>query len=96
MGSKLMAVWNMPEEVTVALRHQKNGAFEGVNSDVANVLFIARNLLSERGLWVGPAQPIPAALYERLQLDPEDAKQVIDELISAKDEILKMADMLES
>ncbi|UZE95904.1 aminoacyl-tRNA deacylase and HDOD domain-containing protein [Alkalimarinus alittae] len=96
VGSKLMAVWNMPEEVIVALRHQKNSAFEGVNSEFANILFIARNLLSESGLWVGPAQPIPDELYERLQLDPEEAKEVIKDLIEAKDEILKMAGMLES
>ncbi|MFD2230826.1 aminoacyl-tRNA deacylase and HDOD domain-containing protein [Alkalimarinus sediminis] len=95
VGSKLMAVWNMPEEVIIALRHQKNGEFDGVNSDFANILYIARNLLSERGLWVGPAQPIPPELYERLQLDPEKAEEAIDELIAAKDEILKMAGMLE-
>ncbi|WP_250656458.1 aminoacyl-tRNA deacylase and HDOD domain-containing protein [Alkalimarinus coralli] len=95
VGSKLMAVWNMPEEVIVALRHQKNAGFDGVNSDYSNILFIARNLLSERGLWVGPTQPIPDELFERLQLDPEKANEAIDELIAAKDEILKMAGMLE-
>lgn len=95
IGSKLMAVWSMPDEVIVALRHQKNSQFDGVNSDIANLMYIARSLLSENGLWVGPAQPIPAEMYERLQLDPEKAKQAIVELIEAKDEILKMAGMLE-
>lgn len=95
VGSKLMAVWNMPEEVIVALRHQKNPGFDGVNSDFANILYIARNLLSERGLPMGPAQPIPDELYQRMQLDPTLANEAMDELIASKDEIMQMAGMME-
>lgn len=95
VGSTLMSVWNMPEEVIVALRHQKNPSFDGVNSDIANILHIARNLLSERGLSVGPTQSIPDELYERLQLDPDKAKEVMDQLLASQEEILQMAGMME-
>ncbi len=95
MGSRLMHIWNLPEEVVIALRHQKSPEFDGINANYAGILYVARNLLSERGIPLGAAQVITDELYERLGLDPDRAAEVIDDLIAAKDEILMMAGMLD-
>ena len=59
------------------------------------VLFVARNLLSAYGIPLGKAEPIPAEVYEKLNLDQDRAEEVIADLVEARDEILRMAGMLE-
>lgn len=95
MGSRLMHIWNLPEEVVIALRHQKSSQYRGINSNYSGILYVARNLLAERGIPLGAAQPIADDLYDHLGLDPDKASEVIDDLIAAKDEILMMAGMLD-
>ncbi len=95
VGSTLMDIWNMPDEVIAALRHQKNPFFNGMSSDYANVLFVARTLLIERGVFGGLVETVPEELYAHLQLDPGTAAEVMDELVAAKEEVLRMAGLLE-
>jgi HD-like signal output (HDOD) protein/prolyl-tRNA editing enzyme YbaK/EbsC (Cys-tRNA(Pro) deacylase) len=96
VGSKLMAVWNMPDEVIVALRHQKNPDYVGPNFEFANLLFVARNLLIENGLPLGPSVKIPDVMYTRLGLDEEKARESMAGLVENRDEVLEMAGMMES
>ncbi len=95
VGSRLMHVWNLPEEVVMALRQQKMPAYRGPNAEYAGILFVARNLLSANGVPLGKAEPIPEELYAFLNLDQERAEEVITDLALARDEIMKMAGMLE-
>jgi len=94
IGSTLMSVWNMPDEVIMALRHQKNPDYNGPNHEFANLIYVARNLLSANGLPLGPAQEIPDDLFARLNLDREKAEDIMKELIENQDDILKMAGLM--
>ena len=95
VGSRLMHVWNLPDEVVMALRQQKSPQYQGVNHEYAMVVYVARNLLSKHGIPLGCAEEISNEVYERLNLDPDRAEEVIADLVEAKDEILRMAGMLE-
>ncbi|PID44130.1 MAG: signal transduction protein [Proteobacteria bacterium] len=95
LGSRLMHVWGVPDEVVVALRHQKTPAYRGIHSRLSGLIFIARNMLTERGIPLGAAHHIPDSLYQHLCLDPGRAAEVIDDLIGSKDEIMQMAGMME-
>jgi len=95
VGSTLMDIWNMPEEVIGALRQQKNPFFDGMSSDYANLLYVARSHLTRHGVLAGPTATVPDELYRALQLDPDTAEDVMEDLINSKDEVLQMAGLLE-
>ncbi len=94
IGSKLMELWNMPDEVVVALRQQKSPFYEGEHAAYGGLLFMATQLLRQRGLVAGPALPIPAALYEQLHLDPKDAEDALQEILESADDLTSMANSL--
>jgi HD-like signal output (HDOD) protein/prolyl-tRNA editing enzyme YbaK/EbsC (Cys-tRNA(Pro) deacylase) len=81
LGAWLMRLWNMPDEVCTAIRFQNEKGFEGEDSAYANLMYIAMRLLRTHGIGDAPLDPIPAELYERLHLDPQRAKEVIEELM---------------
>lgn len=92
--AQLMQVWGMPEEVTAALRQQKNPEYQGVHADYANLLWMSRQLLAERGVALGLPQAIPGALYARLGLNPELVAEEFDALAESADQIASMAGMM--
>ena len=94
IGGVLMDLWNMPEEVVAAIRHQKNPAYAGEHSAYANALYLARALLVERGVRLGPELAVPDALYERLNLAPGRVAEEMDILVENSDSVASMAGML--
>lgn len=87
MASWLMGSWNMPEEVVYALRHQNDPLCEDEFAVYAKLLFIARRLLSQRGLNCGPKLEIPASVYTDLHLDPAKAEATIDNILESSAEL---------
>ena len=96
IGGTLMDLWNMPEEVTAAIRHQKNPDYQGEHAIYANALYLARALLIERGIPLGPPMTVPESLYERLNLSPERLGEELDVLLENADSVRSMAGMLSS
>ena len=94
IGGILMDLWNMPEEVVVAIRHQKNADYDGAHQGYANALCLARALLAERGIPLGPPQSIPDELYERLNVPRERLGEEMDALLENADQVASMAGML--
>ena len=94
IGGVLMDLWNMPEEVVTAIRHQKNPDYAGEHSAYANALYLARALLVERGVRLGPELPVPEALYERLNVAPGRVAEEMDILVENSDSVASMAGML--
>ena len=94
IGGILMDLWNMPEEVVLAIRHQNDPYYDGGHHRYANALFLARALLVERGVRLGPPQEIPDALYERLNLPRERLAEEMDALLENADQVASMAGML--
>lgn len=95
VGAQLMENWGMPDEVVVALRHQKNPAYDGPHAVYAHVLRLGRQLLIERGVNLGPSLPLEADIYERLGLDAEAVADQFDGMMDNRDSILAMAGMLQ-
>jgi HD-like signal output (HDOD) protein/prolyl-tRNA editing enzyme YbaK/EbsC (Cys-tRNA(Pro) deacylase) len=91
IGSQLMYTWNMPEEIVIALRQQKNPEYQDDYSAYSLLLFVATQFLREQKIAHGPAQPVPQFVWEALQLTEEGARQVFDEMKSMADEINSLA-----
>lgn len=90
----LMRLWSMPDEVSVALRHQSDPDFEGSHHAYANLIFVAVRLLRLHGVGNAPAEPIPAEMYARLHLDPGKAMQAIQHVVEASAEVKEVAAQL--
>ncbi len=85
IGSWLMRFWDMPLEVSTALRHQHDPDYAGDLHLYANLVYLTLALLRERGIGGGPEMPIPQALLDRLQLSASDAARAADKVIDARD-----------
>jgi HD-like signal output (HDOD) protein/prolyl-tRNA editing enzyme YbaK/EbsC (Cys-tRNA(Pro) deacylase) len=91
LGSWLMRLWNMPEEVCTALRFQNEANYEGDEHAYANLLFIAMRLLRTHSVGDAPSEPIPDALFERLHLDREKANEAIENVLESSVELNAIA-----
>ncbi|PAV24906.1 signal transduction protein [Tamilnaduibacter salinus] len=96
LGAQLMENWGMPDEVNVALRYQKNPGYRGPNAVYARILWLSRQLLIERGIDMGVAQPVPDDLYDELGLNRDDVAEQFDLMLDKRDSILAMAGMMQS
>jgi HD-like signal output (HDOD) protein/prolyl-tRNA editing enzyme YbaK/EbsC (Cys-tRNA(Pro) deacylase) len=90
----LMELWNMPEEVLVALRHQGNPTVEGENSEYAKLIYIARSLLAEHNLTQGPKLVIEDSVWEDLHLSPEDAQLAIIGVVESNEDLQNIVNEL--
>ena len=57
-------------------------------------MFVAMRLLRRHGIGNAPLESIPAEVFERLHLDPEQAVQAIQHVIDASEEIRSIASSL--
>lgn len=83
IASYLFTTWGLPNEMCVAVRQQHNPRYTGEHFKYANLLYLAEQYLQPN--WEQGLTRIPAAVYDRLQLLPEDAltvRQELDELPS--------------
>lgn len=87
----LMEVWNLPEEILIALRNQNNPDYDGEHAIYANLLYISQQLLRRKGLASGPKDPIPKALLERTFLSDEILEDTIDNIIESAVELESIA-----
>lgn len=91
LGSWLMRIWNMPEEVSTALRHQHNQHYNGEYCKYANILFVAKHLLSKHGIGDAPLLDIPISMYQHLGLDQKDAEDAVANVVDCVQDIENMA-----
>ncbi|WP_303290335.1 HDOD domain-containing protein [Marinobacter sp. SS5-14b] len=94
IAAQLMENWGMPDEVTLAIRYQKNPAYDGPHSDYARILWLGRQLLTSRGVALGAGEPVGDEVFEELGLDREAVESHFDELVRSKDSIMAMAGMM--
>jgi len=94
MGSWLMRMWNMPEEICSAIRYQNESSYAAEDSAYANLMFVAMRLLRKHGIGDAPLENIPDQLFERLQLDREKAVDAIDAVIESAADLDLMASNL--
>ncbi|MFV8571875.1 HDOD domain-containing protein [Marinobacter sp. SBS5] len=96
MAATLMENWGMPEEVVMAIRYQKNPNYDGEHPVYARLLWLGRQLLTERGVALGAGEPLGDEVFVELGLDREKVESRFDELVENKDSVMAMAGMMTS
>ncbi|MBM7063333.1 HDOD domain-containing protein [Pseudomonas sp. UL073] len=91
IGAWLMRHWDMPEELSTALRFQHDPDYRGANAAYPNLVSLAVRLLRNRGIGAGPQGPIPASLYEGLGLSREKAEEAVDKVLAAEAALRELA-----
>ncbi|MBE0484727.1 aminoacyl-tRNA deacylase and HDOD domain-containing protein [Marinobacter sp.] len=94
IAAQLMENWGMPDEVTLAIRYQKNPAYDGLHNVYSRLLWLGRQLLTERGVALGAGETVAQSVYDQLGLDREAVEAQFDELVNSKDSIMAMAGMM--
>jgi len=89
----LMQSWTMPEEVSVALRYQQDGTYNGPHAIYANLIFIAMRLFRAHGIGDAPPEPVSDAMFERCGLDRVRCEELIAKLVLSAD-IALIADQM--
>ncbi|WP_223501473.1 aminoacyl-tRNA deacylase and HDOD domain-containing protein [Pseudomonas sp. BF-R-24] len=84
IGAWLMRHWDMPEELSTALRFQHDPAYDGAYAEYPNLVCLAVRLLRSRNIGSGPDEDIPDALLERLGLSREKANDVVSKVLEAE------------
>ncbi len=94
IASTLMSLWSLPEEVVVALRHQNNLGYQGEFCVYSKLVYVAKQLIRQRDLGVGPKMEIPDELYAELHLDREKAEATIDNIMESGGDLEHIATAL--
>lgn len=98
INSQLMTVWNMPEEVTEALRYQKLPNYEGEQAEYANLLCLTSHLLRKYGALKGGQYLLSdadeARLLDQFGLDAEQVEDALEKLVEGSAEIEATAAMM--
>lgn len=84
IGAWLMNLWDMPEELSTALRFQHDPSYDGEHAAFPNLVCLATRLLRSRGIGSGPQEAIPDDLLERLGLSRERANDVVHKVLEAE------------
>jgi len=90
----LMKLWNMPEEVVVALSQQNNADCQGEHSEYAKLLFVAQRLLQQQGIGQGPKLDVPDSVFRQLHLDTEKAHQTVNNILASSDDLDNISQQL--
>ena len=91
MGAWLMRFWGMPDELAIAVRHQHDPAYVGVDAQYPNLVCVALSLLRSRGIGHGACAPLPDALFERLGVSRDKAEAVVSKVLEAEVLLREMA-----
>ncbi|MEX2474780.1 HDOD domain-containing protein [Marinobacter sp.] len=94
IAAELMQNWGMPDEVTLAIRYQKNPGYQGPYAAYGKLLWLGRQLLATRGVAIGAGEPVGPEFYRSLGLDQERVEAQFDELVGNKARIMAMAGMM--
>ncbi|MGH8353499.1 MAG: HDOD domain-containing protein [Pseudomonas sp.] len=91
IGAWLMRFWDMPEELTTALRFQHDPDYQGAHAAYPNLVCLAVSLLRNRGIGSGPQSEIPQALLERLGLTRDKAEEAVSKVLEAEVALRELA-----
>ncbi|WP_248803997.1 aminoacyl-tRNA deacylase and HDOD domain-containing protein [Pseudomonas sp. MWU13-2100] len=84
IGAWLMRYWDMPDELSTALRFQHDPGYDGDYAAYPNLVCLAVRLLRSRNIGSGPDEEIPDALLERLGLTRDKADDVVNKVLEAE------------
>lgn len=95
IASWLLDAWHMPQEVVAAMRHQHNPYYQGEHHAYAKLVYVARQLLANRGFANGVYQEIPDIVYEDLRLDPSAAAVTVENILESADDLQAIAEKIQ-
>lgn len=84
IGAWLMKLWDMPDELSTALRFQHDPSYDGGYAAYPNLVCLSVRLLRSRGIGSGPQDEIPDALLDRLGLTRDKAEEVVNKVLEAE------------
>ncbi|MFV3404058.1 MULTISPECIES: HDOD domain-containing protein [Pseudomonas] len=84
IGAWLMKLWDMPDELSTALRFQHDPSYDGEYAAYPNLVCLSVRLLRSRGIGSGPQDEIPDALLDRLGLTRDKAEEVVNKVLEAE------------
>lgn len=85
----LMRDWDLPDDLCDALRH----VHTGTGSAYAQLCFVTCHLLHERGMCERPMLPLNSQMLDELHLSLEDARHVVERVVSSATEYAQLADI---
>lgn len=91
----LLESWHMPQEVVTAMRHQNNPFYQGEHQAYAKLVYVARQLLANRGFANGVYQDIPDIVFEDLRLDPAAAAVTVDNILESAHDLAAIAEKIQ-
>ncbi|GLQ32993.1 HDOD domain-containing protein [Litoribrevibacter albus] len=94
IGSWLMNYWQMPEEICCGLKHQLDPNYDGKFHAYANLIYLAKAKLKERGIGNAASGYVPPELYDRLGLKAENVDEIIEKVIESSNDLKNMAQAL--
>ncbi|MEO0443160.1 MAG: HDOD domain-containing protein [Pseudomonadota bacterium] len=95
LAAWLMDFWHMPETVCTALRHQNDPDYDGEDWQYPLLLHLSQKLLQEQGLDMGVSgEPVGAEVFKRLHIDPQAAREAIENLLESSEELKMIAEQM--
>lgn len=91
IGAWLMRYWDMPEELTSALRFQHDPSYAGPHAVYPNLVNLAVGLLRNRGIGAGPQREIPQHLFDDLGLSRDKAEDAVNKVLAAEVALRELA-----
>ena len=91
IGAWLMRYWDMPEELTTALRFQQHPDYDGEHALFPNLTCLAVRLLNNHGIGSGPQSEIPQSLYDNLGISREKALESVSKVLNAEAALRELA-----
>jgi HD-like signal output (HDOD) protein/prolyl-tRNA editing enzyme YbaK/EbsC (Cys-tRNA(Pro) deacylase) len=96
ISSWLMNNWNMPEEVGTALRWQYQSEYDGDYNTYSKLIFVARQMLAQKGFGETLPQSFDLNLFDELHLDESMAESTIDNIIESGEDLEAIAEKMRS
>jgi len=94
ISSWLMTNWSMPEEVSTALRWQFQPDYDGDYDTYAKLIFVARQMLAQKGFGQSLPQPFDPKLFDELHLDEGMAESTVDNIIESGADLEAIAEKM--
>lgn len=91
----LMQAWKMPVEVVTALRQQNNPDYQGEHAAYPKLIFIARQMLINKGYSHGVYQEIPESLFDELHLDAQTADITVENILESASDLESIAEKIQ-
>lgn len=94
IASWLLDNWNMPQEVVTAVRQQHNARYDGEFAAYPKLIYVANQMLANRGFGRPIRAEVPSTLFAELKLDEKTAEKTIDNILESGGDLDSMSEHL--